>query len=71
MQASWEGFVDPSMDLGFVVADAEVTADDLFVLKQVLAVDEVIQVHVSIFVDFVFAVVGGQEGHFRDQDFGS
>jgi hypothetical protein len=66
LQASWEGFVDPAVDLGFVVADAEVTADDLFVLEQVLAFDEVIQVHVSIFVDFVFAVIWGQEGHFGD-----
>ena len=71
MQATWEGFVDPAVDLRFVVADAEVAADDLFVLEQVLAFDEVIQVHVSIFVDLVFAVIWGQEGHFGDQDFGA
>ncbi len=47
------------------------TADDSFVLKKILAVDEIVQVHVTIFVDEVFAVIGGKECHLGDENFGT
>src|SRR6185369_7721106 len=65
-----EVFFDVMKDLLVVVAGAEVGGDDEFVLEAIASLDKIVEVHVAMLVNFVLAVVGGDEGHFGDQDFG-
>ena len=48
----------------------QVTKNDQFILELVGAVEDIIQVHVSVLVDLFFAVIRTEKRHFRDQDFG-
>src|SRR5438105_3346148 len=52
-----------------MIARAEVCADDQFVLESFGSLDEVIQMHVAVFVDFLAAMVGSDEAQLRDEDF--
>ena len=46
------------------------SADDHFVFEIVSACDNIVQMRMTVFVDLLFAVIGGYEGHFGDQDLG-
>ncbi len=54
-------------DLPSVVAHAEVSGDDQFILECVLARDKVIQVHVAMLVDLLASVLGSHKGHLGNQ----
>jgi hypothetical protein len=69
-EAIWQSAIDPSANLAIVVSNAEVPADDDFVLEVVSSVNEVVEVHVSMLVDLVLLMFGGQEGHLGDENFG-
>ncbi len=59
------------MDLRLIVAHAEMPADDLFVLKKIFSLDEIIEMHMAVFVDDILAVIWCQKGHFGDENLGS
>ena len=54
-------------DLSVVIPRAEMGGDDHIVIESVLSGDEIVQVHMPVFVDFVLAVVGCHERHLGDQ----
>ena len=49
-----------------VVASAKVPGDYDFVFEFVFSLNEVIKVHVPVFADKFFTMIGGNEGHFGD-----
>ncbi len=55
-RANRASVLDPTLDLAGVVRIAEVTSNDQFVLKLVGSGNEVIQVHVAMLVNFLFAM---------------
>ena len=43
--------------------------DNDFVIETVFSFNEIVQVHVSVFVDQLFAMIGRNKSHLRNQDF--
>ena len=53
-------------DLLAAISGAEMSNDDLLIFEEMSTLDIVVQVHVTMLVNFLFAVPGGDECHFRD-----
>ena len=62
--------LDMFADLARMIACAEMSEDDLFVLEAMPALDNVVQVHVPMLVDQLRSVRGSHERHLGNQDFG-
>ena len=53
-------------DLLAAISGAEMSNDDLLIFEEMSTLDIVVQVHVTMLVNFFFAVPGSDECHFRD-----
>ena len=60
--------LNESFHLGRVVPRAEVGSDHQLILKTISPFAKIIDMHVAMLMDFVFAVLGRHKGHFADQN---